>query len=134
MKRSNPKRRKRERERAYGPPERREWVKTLDCVACGRVATEDNPSVNSHIKPDPDNLTEYRPSGMGRKEDYRWVVPLCPDCHSRLDTHPEGQKGFERECFVDLNLEACLVEIDWQKKSEKPGTIDMARFMEDDAA
>jgi len=112
----NPQRRRKESLRAYGPKERRAWIAKQDCVVCGRVPDSEHPNQNAHIKPDPMNLTQYLPSGTSRKEDARWVVPLCPKCHRELDEHPEGQAGFEREYYTDLNLEAVLINLAWLRK------------------
>lgn len=55
-----------ETERIYGPPERRAWMKEQPCLICGSV-----PCDSAHV-PDP-----WGPSGMSRKPDARWTVPLC---------------------------------------------------------
>ena len=113
----NPQRRRKESLRAYGTKERRAWVAQQDCVVCGRVPDSEHPNQNAHIKPDPENLTHYLPSGMSRKEDCRYVVPLCWECHRTLGEHPKGQAGFEAEFQVDLNLEAAVTHINWLKRN-----------------
>lgn len=51
-------------ERAYGPKERREFVKTLPCAACGRVGS----SVSAHLLGN---------GGMSRKKPANTTGPLC---------------------------------------------------------
>jgi hypothetical protein len=78
LKRSKPLRPKKrtnaEFARIYGSEERVLWVKSLPCLVCGKL-----PSDNHHI------VNE----GMGRKASYRLIVPLCSGptgCHRRWDT------------------------------------------------
>ena len=63
IKKVNRKRKAANLERAHGPAERREWIKTLPCANCGIVGY----SEGAHI----------RNGGMSRKADMRFVIPLC---------------------------------------------------------
>lgn len=58
--------------RAYGPEARREWMKGLPCLTCGR-----GPSENAHVAT----------GGMGRKADASQLAPLCHSCHLELHAH-----------------------------------------------
>ncbi len=84
----NAKRKASEMERAYGPPERREFVKAMPCAACRVVGY----SENAHLLGN---------GGMSRKADADTVGPLCgpravfavlnykiyPGCHNLYDKH-----------------------------------------------
>ena len=83
----NRERRKAERERAYGPKERREWLTRQPCVACGRVPTEDRPNHQHHTKG----------GGVGRKADADTLVSLCPKCHRKHHDGHELDVDWERE-------------------------------------
>lgn len=72
-------------QRIYGSKQRIEFVKNLPCSVCAR-----KPSENAHIKS----------GGMGRKADYRHIIPLCKACH-----HTQHQKGWKA-----LGLDAMLLE------------------------
>ena len=63
IKKVNRKRKAANLERAHGPAERREWIKTLPCANCGIVGY----SEGAHIKN----------GGMSKKADARFVIPLC---------------------------------------------------------
>jgi len=88
--------------RAYGSKARVKWMQNQRCVAC-----DGWPSVNAHIK-SPDEP----PSGMGRKHDFKWIVPLCHKCHGEL--HSIGQRSFEDKHLIDLGLEAIVVFCKWR--------------------
>lgn len=100
VKRRNAKRRKREWLRAYGSPERCDFVSSLPCVGC-RV--EGN-CENVHIKS----------GGKGRKADARFIVPGCHDCHHN-ELHAHGRASFEAKFGVDLDVAAAETEALWQK-------------------
>lgn len=85
-----------ERDRIYGTEERRAWVTTLPCIACGST-----PSQNAHSVS----------GGMGRKADHRTIVPLCASCHHEV--HSCGIKTFQREFNVDLPAAAVRVADAW---------------------
>lgn len=73
MKAVNRTRKAKELARTYGPPERREWIKSQPCFWCQRV-----PSQNAHVGGN---------GGMSRKGDASTIVPLCAECHPRYDQH-----------------------------------------------
>ena len=97
----NRERRQAERERAYGPKARREWLTRQPCVACGRVPTEDRPNHQHHTKG----------GGVGRKADADTIVPLCPTCH-RL--HHDGH-----QLDVEWGSEARRIEAAWQAETAR---------------
>lgn len=79
MKRANPANKAREFARCFHSEARVLFVQSLNCAACGRL-----PSQNAHVKS----------GGMGRREGFAWIVPLCEKCH----TAQEGRtSAFERE-------------------------------------
>lgn len=90
-------RKAKDRERAYGGPDRIAWVQRLPCWVCGHGASQ-----NAHVKT----------GGMGRKADARWIVPLCESHHHEL--HQHGQKTFEKKHSVDLAFAAQIVDARWQ--------------------
>ena len=92
----NRERRKAERERAYGPKERREWLTRQPCVSCGLIGTDERPNHQHHTKG----------GGVGRKADADTIVPLCPTCH-RL--HHDGH-----QLDVEWGGEARRIEAAWQ--------------------
>ena len=67
--------------RAYGSPERVQWVQSLLCTVC-----RDTPSHNAHTVG----------GGTGRKADADTIVPLCAPCHGEL--HRVGVQTFE-DCY-----------------------------------
>ena len=97
----NRERRVKERERAYGPEKRREWLTRQPCVACGRVPTEDRPNHQHHT----------RTGGMGRKADADTLVSVCPDCHRK---HHDGH-----ELDVDWEREARRTDAAWRDYREE---------------
>ena len=100
----NPKRRKKEFKRTYGSEERVRWIQSLPCVATGG-----SPCVNAHV-PAADGL----PSGMGRKEDAEWIVPLTWRAHQEL--HQYGLAWFEDHYGVDLTTEAQRIAALWTEE------------------
>lgn len=83
-KKSNPTRSGKNRLRAYGPPAKRAWIRSLPCAHCGVVGF----SVNAHT----------RAGGKGWKANHRHVAPLCmprqladgnwyDGCHKLHDEH-----------------------------------------------
>ena len=93
----NPKRKLREFARAYGSPERVEWVKAQPCLVC-----RDTPSENAHIKS----------GGMGRKSDAANVVNLCSRCHGEL--HRAGRDSFEACYGINLAERATQLDAQWR--------------------
>ena len=71
-----------------------EWThKRVSCASGHRGC------VCAHINP-----ANRPPSGMGRKQDARWIVPLTREEHD--DYHQHGQVTFEAKWGIDLTLEA----------------------------
>ena len=100
-KKIKPKRRTEEDyERIYGSRKRVAWVQSQPCIACNRT-----PSENAHI----------RSGGMGRKADYRDIVPLCRSCHTLQ--HSKGWKalGFNAS---RLQYAAFLTQYHWAEQRE----------------
>ncbi len=67
MPRVNRKRKAKNTLRAFGPVERRKWMKTQLCVGCGRVQGFFTNIVSAHIET----------GGTGRKSDARLTIALC---------------------------------------------------------
>lgn len=89
--------------RIYGPPERREWFRTLPSVASG-----DGPCEMAHV----------RNGGIARKADARWTVPLTRHEH-RVELHQWGPQTFEAHYGIDLDAEAEKTEAAWQRISNR---------------
>jgi hypothetical protein len=98
MKTTKPKRRAAERERSYGPPERRAWVKSLACAVSGRYGDIEQ----AHAKG----------GGAGRKADAEFILPLRRELHREL--HRIGVRSFEAAYCVDLLSLAARTERLWQ--------------------
>ena len=75
-------------ERAHGPAERREWIKTLPCANCGIVGY----SEGAHIKN----------GGMSKKADARFTIPLCGRVVGVIGCHGV-QHSFGWSALVELN-------------------------------
>jgi len=101
----NRERRSTESQRAYGPSARRRWVQGLPCCVRGCA---NGWIQNVHISP-----TGTGPSGIGRKGDYKHVVPMCKTHHDEL--HRLGQKTFERKHDIDLDIQACATQGAWER-------------------
>jgi hypothetical protein len=97
VKRRNQKRYSANWARAYGSPERVEWVNAQPCVGC----FGGEPRENHHIKT----------GGKGRKADARFIVTLCAACHD--DLHQHGRQRFEERYAIDLEVEAAATEARW---------------------
>jgi hypothetical protein len=95
--RRNPERAARNLERAYGPEERRAWVKSLPSVVSGG-----GPCVNAHVKN----------GGMSRKADAEWIVPLTSAEHDEYDQ--QGHDSFELKYRIDMAAAAQNIEARWQ--------------------
>ena len=90
-----------ETRRIYGPPARRAWVKSLPCIVCGHV-----PSENAH--------TEN--GGMGRKADYDTIAPMCRTHHRAFDEHRDP---FETEAMREwAQLRARMTDDAWRQRGE----------------
>jgi hypothetical protein len=83
--------------RAYGSVERVLFVRSLPCVMCGAV-----PSENAHIET----------GGMGRKADYTKIVPLCKSGHDAF--HVYGRDYFKHRSYLDLEAAAAETEARWR--------------------
>jgi hypothetical protein len=106
MNKVNSSRRQKERDRAYGPPERRAWVRSLPCC----IKDCPNPSANVHVSP------ENEPSGMGRKGDYCYIVPMCNFHHIQL--HTLGQRSFNDLHRTDVALVAVATHVKWLERDQ----------------
>ncbi len=114
MPRVNRKRKTANTERAYGPPERREFVKLMRCAACETFGY----SENAHLLGN---------GGMSRKGAAKTIGPLCGPrvifdgirltymkymgCHALFDEHPSRFRGE----FPDFDPEkvAAETEVAW---------------------
>jgi hypothetical protein len=85
--------------RVYGSEERVLWVRRQPCVFC-----HEGPCDNAHITN----------GGLGRKADYKYIVPACHRCHTELD-HGIGKKGMERKYNVSLGELARRTNERWEK-------------------
>jgi hypothetical protein len=94
--RRNPQRAAKNLARAYGPEERRAWVKSLPSVVSG-----EGPCVNVHVKA----------GGTSYKADAEWIVPLTAAEHDELH---KGQQSFETKYRIDLRAAALNIEARWQ--------------------
>jgi hypothetical protein len=92
--------------RAYGSPERVEFVNARPCVGC---LTEYRLRENHHIKT----------GGKGRKADAKFIVALCAVCHD--DLHQHGRESFEERYAVHLESEAAATERAWVQRSDTGG-------------
>lgn len=82
-------------QRVYGSKRRVEFVKRMGCCVCGKTPCE-----NAHIKS----------GGMGRKADYRDIIPLCSACH-RLQ-HQHGWKALKLDQQLLEGL-AYMTQVAW---------------------
>lgn len=82
-------------QRVYGSKRRVEFVKRMGCCVCGKTPCE-----NAHIKS----------GGMGRKADYRDIIPLCSACH-RLQ-HQHGWKAIKLDQQLLEGL-AYMTQVAW---------------------
>ena len=94
IKKVNRARRNREFERAYRSPAFVAYTRASPSVVSGR-----SPCVCAHVTPNDDP-----PSGMGRKADAGWVVPITADEEREL--HQMGRWSFEAKHGRDLGLDA----------------------------
>jgi len=78
--------------RIYGSKARVAWVKSLGCLICGNV-----PSDNCHTEG----------GGVGRKAGYETIIPLCRSHHQALDEHrfpfsSEASRGTAKLWAIDI--------------------------------
>jgi hypothetical protein len=87
-------------QRIYGSKRRVEFVKRMGCCVCGKTPCE-----NAHIKS----------GGMGRKADYREIIPLCSACHHKQ--HSQGWKalGMDQQLLQGL---AYMTQVAWATRSD----------------
>lgn len=97
----NRKRRAKEYARCFHSKERRKFVQSLPCCACGKMPTKYCPSDNHHIKSD----------GTGRKSAYTNIVPLCRVDHALV--HSIGRTSFEEYHGIRLSRLARFTEVAW---------------------
>lgn len=90
--------------RAYHSVERVNWTNAQPSVASGK-----GPCVNAHVDPD-----EGLPSGVSRKGDYKWIVPLTVEEH-RDQLHQWGQDTFQRHYGIYLPGKAREHEAKWRR-------------------
>lgn len=84
---------------AYGSPARVAFVKRLPCAWCATTRAERR---NCHLP---------TRSGMGMKGPYTAVVPMCDDCHAKLDGRARPRPTeTELETFWHI---ASQVQADW---------------------
>jgi hypothetical protein len=86
--------------RIYHSVERVEWMRTLPCLACGRL-----PSVGAHTAS----------GGTSRKADYDTIIPLC---HQHHDEQHHGAKSFARKYNLSLSESAAHTQRRWLKHLE----------------
>ena len=77
-------------------PKHLAFVRSLPCSVC-----KTDYSVAAH------HLTHAEPSGMGKKTNDNWVVPLCNDHHYLL--HLQGEKSFWKKYRLEPKIYACLL-------------------------
>lgn len=112
MKGANRERKAANLERAHGPAERREWIKTLPCANCGIVGY----SEGAHIKN----------GGMSKKADARFIVPLCGQHHDVIGCHATQHiYGWSALWALDCgwlrSLAADRTEAAWQSHIRQTG-------------
>jgi hypothetical protein len=67
-----------------------DFIRGLSCIICG-----DNTSVQAaHIRYSDASVGKVN-SGLGKKPDDRYTIPLCGDCHTLQ--HTEGEQRFWRD-------------------------------------
>jgi hypothetical protein len=102
IKKSKPRSRNRKRHaantaRAFGAPDRCEWMKSQPSIISGQT-----PCVSAHV----------RSGGTGRRADAKHTVPVTWAEHEEMHA---GQKTFERKYGIDLLAEAAKTEARWQQ-------------------
>lgn len=54
---------------------------------------------------------------MGRKSDYKHIVPACPACHREM--HNKGEKTFAVKYGLNLDVLAAMYEEAWRKHQDR---------------
>lgn len=95
--------------RAFGSQERVRFVAALPCrVSC----CDERPCHNAHAKT----------GGMGRKADYRFILPLCAKHHRQA--HDLGVRTFENRYKIGLLECADWTEFKWQEHLGRISRVD----------
>ena len=87
-------------QRVYGSKRRVEFVKRMGCCVCGKTPCE-----NAHIKS----------GGMGRKADYRDIIPLCTACHRKQHQHGWKALGLDQQLLEGL---AYMTQVAWATRPD----------------
>jgi hypothetical protein len=87
-------------QRIYGSKRRVEFVKAMGCCVCGKTPCE-----NAHIKS----------GGMGRKADYRDIIPLCKACHQKQHQHGWKALSLDQQLLQGL---AYMTQVAWATRPE----------------
>lgn len=98
MKRRNAPRQREDFVRVYHSWQRRTFIASLPCAACGGIG----PCQGHHIEND----------GAGRKAHYTKIIPLCVPCHE--EWHRRGRETFQRKWHINAAAEARRTERRWQ--------------------
>lgn len=72
-------------------------IRQLPCLVCGK-----EPAEAAHVRYA--SSQHNKPvTGLGRKPDDKWAVPLCPDCHrnGQGSQHTRGERAFWEEKGID---------------------------------
>jgi hypothetical protein len=93
--------RAREFDRKYGSEARVLWI-----IAQRSVVSGERPCVNAHVKG----------GGMGRKADFRWIVPLTAREHDEL--HRVGKPAFQDKYAIDLGETARRIAAEWLRAEQ----------------
>ena len=81
--------------RKYGSRERVKAIQAEPCANCGK-----KPSVNAHCPP------KGAKKGTGFKAGWKWIVPLCDDCHRIRDEECGSNDAFFLKTGLDLTRAA----------------------------
>lgn len=71
--------------RIYGTPAHQQFLRSLPCLGCARIGTDERPHHLHHV----------RNGGLSKKADAKYQVPLCCLCHAELHGLNGGQQTFE---------------------------------------
>lgn len=100
--------------RAYGPENRRDWMRNQDCLGCGRAGY----SVSAHIVG----------GGGSRKASYTKTIPLCclsrlgvDGCHQKFDRYEDI--GFTRGT-AGVDALATVTETCWRATQSRVRSFD----------
>jgi hypothetical protein len=82
--------------RKYGSRERMLAIKAEPCANCGKRGR----SQNAHCPP------KGKGGGTGYKASWKWVVPLCDECHRIRDEECGSNTAFFARTSLDLTRAA----------------------------